>query len=145
MLIATAVIIGLIIPTSFNNRSEALVNQILPTESLPVIPSISQIKLAISDIVIKYGLDYEQFEYTIEHESTFNPLADNGISVGLAQFTLPTWLGNCSSTDERLNWHKSLDCMGKLWSIGQQYRWDAYCFHYYDEKCIKYRGLYPIK
>jgi hypothetical protein len=82
---------------------------------------------------------------TIQGESSFNPLADNGISVGISQFTLPTWLENCSKTDERLNPYKSLDCMGKLWQKGQQYRWDYYCFHYYDEKCIKLRGLYQKK
>lgn len=95
------------------------------------------------EVAIEYGLDWEKFNYTIQNESSYNPLSDNGISVGVAQFTLPTWFDYCGKIDDRTNPIKSIKCMGKMWSLGLQFKWDAYCFHYYDEKCIKLRNLYP--
>lgn len=116
-----------------------------PLDVLTDTSTTSEIKQAISYIAIKYGLDYEKFVYTVEHESSFDPhaISPGGSSVGPSQYTLPTWLQYCSDKDDRTDIAKSLNCMGYMWSIGLQYHWDAYCFHYYDEKCIKLRGLYP--
>jgi hypothetical protein len=81
---------------------------------------------------------YEEMCSVIQGESGFNPLADNGISVGIAQFTLPTWLENCSSIDERKNPYKSIDCMIKLWDREEKWRWDVWCmgFGKNNLKCI---------
>lgn len=108
--------------------------------------SESELKWFLKQVSIKYVQDYEKMEYTIQGESSFNPRAvgPGGVSIGIAQFTLPTWLGNCTKTDERTDPFKSLDCMGELWEKGEMYRWDVYCLHYYDEKCVKLRGLSPI-
>lgn len=115
-----------------------------PVTSSNAIMSKEEIKLVISSLCSKYGLNYEQFYNTIDGESSF--LVDpphNNDSRGIAQYTLDTWLGNCSKTDERLDAVKSLNCMAIMWSKGQQYRWDAYCLRYLDEKCVKLRGIYP--
>ena len=96
------------------------------------------------EIAIKYGLDSDKFDYTIQNESGYNPdPTGNILCRGISQYTLDTWLGNCSKTDERLDPYKAIECMGKMWNKGQEYRWDVYCFKYYDEKCVKLRGLYP--
>lgn len=112
------------------------------------IPTKENIKMALADAVNKYGLDPKELsiiDSVIMGESSYNPNANNGISVGLAQFTLDTWLGNCGFIDERKDYEKSLDCMVKLWAKGEKWRWDIYCLNYYDEKCIIKRGLYPKK
>ena len=116
----------------------------VPGASDAILTSQQEIKSAVSLLSARYGLDYEKFYKTIECESGFRPdPSGNLLSRGVAQFTLDTWLGNCSKTDERLNPYKSLVCMAELWENGQQYKWDCYCFKYYDEKCVKLRGLYP--
>lgn len=97
-----------------------------------------QIKLAISETAIKYGLDYEEFYQTLLKESSLDPNADNGVSVGIAQFTLETWLENCSDKDDRTDWKKSIECAGKLWQKGEYWRWDIWCMYFGEnnERCI---------
>lgn len=116
--------------------------------SQPHSPSANELIEYSKTIVAKYGLNGEKFHNTIMGESTFNSHAIEptlGISVGISQFTLDTWLAFCSKIDERTNPYKALDCMGLMWSQGLEYHWDAYCARYYDEKCITLRGLYPTK
>ena len=101
------------------------------------------LKVVLADFVRQYGLDYEQFYETIKCESGFNPdPIGNILSRGIAQFTLPTWLGYCSERDERLNALKSLECASKMWQQGLQYKWDCWCMRYGKENlnCIK-RGF----
>ena len=99
---------------------------------------------ALTAVVEKYGLDYDKFSCTIEDESQFDPYnkGPGGQSVGLAMYILPTWLGQCSKTDDRTNPYKSLDCMGKMWKAGQQGQWDSYC-NMWEHPVCKKRGLYP--
>jgi len=110
----------------------------------PLRASESGLKQYLYSVSVKYGLDYNQLEKTIQGESTFNPTAigPGGFSVGICQFTLDTWLGNCSEADERTDPYKSMDCMGKLFSKGQQYRWDIWSQIYGKDNsvCIK-RGF----
>lgn len=107
-------------------------------------PTVKELKDFLAQEVARYGLDYDKFYYTIEHESSFDPdPTGNVLCRGISQYILSTWLSNCSKTDERLNPYKSISCMAKMWSEGNAYQWDAYCFKFYDEKCIKLRGLYP--
>lgn len=95
-------------------------------------------------VAIQYGLDYDKFNYTIQNESGYNPdPPGNFLSRGVSQFTLPTWIQYCGKKDERLNPYKSIDCMGRMWKYGLQWRWDAYCFHYYDYNCVLKRNLRP--
>lgn len=96
------------------------------------------------EIAILYGLDWEKFDYTIQNESSYNPdPTGNILCRGISQYTLDTWLGNCSKIDERLDPYKAIECMGKQWARGEEYRWDAYCFKYSDIKCAELRHLYP--
>lgn len=90
--------------------------------------TIGEIKLAINRTAETYGLNEEELYRTIERESNFNPnaIGDDGLSVGIAQYTLPTWLENCSDTDERLNPIKSIDCMGIMFSKQMKHRWTAW-------------------
>ena len=105
--------------------------------------SQQDIKLAISSLSAEYGLDYKQFYETIKCESGFK--ADppgNLLSRGVAQFTLPTWLGYCSEKDERLDALKALRCASKMWQKGLQFKWDCWCMTFGKEnlECIK-RGF----
>lgn len=143
MLIATAVIVGSTTLNITSNRSEIVPIEEAKPIVLPDISEIGKLKLYLRGVADKYGLDYDKLQYTVQNESGFNVEADNGTSVGIAQYTLDTWLGHCSLVDDRTDPYKSMDCMGKMFSMGMEYRWDAYCFHYYDSKCITLRGLYP--
>lgn len=99
-------------------------------------------------IVAKYGLDEEKFLATIQNESIFNPYAvepTKGLSIEIMQYVIDTWLAKCNNRDDRTDPYKAIDCAGRMWSDGHEYEWDAYCTHYYDLKCIKLRGIYPIK
>lgn len=109
----------------------------------PITALQSDLKVFAKEIAAKYGLDYEKFDYTIQNESGYYTEADNGLCVGVAQYTLDTWLGNCSNVDDRTDDRKAIECMAKMWVRGEQYRWDAYCFKYPDKKCIELRHLYP--
>lgn len=102
----------------------------------------SYLKEYLGKVVVKYGLDYDKMDRTILGESTYDPNKDNGLSVGIAQYILTTWLANCSKTDERKDPYKSIDCMGKMWSQGQEGQWDVYCNYWLHPICQK-RGLYP--
>lgn len=104
--------------------------------------SESELKEHLSNVAVKYGLDFVQLDRTIQGESTYDQNKDNGLSVGIAQYILTTWLANCSKKDERKDPIKSLDCMGKMWAAGNAYQWDSYCNLYKDTKCEKLRGLY---
>ena len=106
-------------------------------------PSREELIRFLNEVSIKYGQDYSKMEATIKGESGFNPIADNGLSAGISQYTLSTWLGNCSKVDDRYDPYKSIDCMGKMWSQGYDYLWVYYCNLYWDEDCINKRGLYP--
>lgn len=120
-----------------------------PTEKprqQPVIASGNELKAFLSKVAVTYGLDYIKLEKTIMGESGFQVAPkDNGISIGVAQFTAPTWFDYCRGFGkyEDRNPIAQLNCMGYMWSIGLEYRWDAYCNLYYDTKCIEIRGLYP--
>jgi hypothetical protein len=104
-----------------------------------------ELKKVLQDFAIEYGLNFEKMEATISCESGFQiDPPGNLVSRGVAQFTLDTWLAYCSDTDERLNPQKSFECMGAMWKKGLAYKWDCYCFTYYDESCVKLRSLYPI-
>lgn len=120
-----------------------------PTEVVSIKKNYSaqDIKALLKDTSVKYGLDYDKLWNTIDGESTFDPyrVGPGGLSVGVAQYILSTWLGNCSDKDDRTNPVKALECMGRMWSQGREYEWDAYCERYYDLKCIKLRGIYPIR
>lgn len=107
--------------------------------------SVSDLKRLALQVTITYGLDFEKFNYTIQHESSYNRYAKspNGLCYGLGQYLLDTWIKNCSSTDERDNPVKTIQCMGKMWNKGLEYQWDAYCCHYEDAKCREKRNLYP--
>jgi len=104
--------------------------------------SVNDLNEYLGKVVVKYGLDYQKFHGTVLGESTYDPNADNGNSVGISQFILSTWLAECSKVDDRKNPYKALDCMGRMWSEGKEYHWDKYCDLYGDWKCEKYRGLY---
>ena len=116
--------------------------------SQPITASASELIAFSKTISAKYGIDHEKFQATIQNESSFNPYAvepTRRLSIGISQYTLDTWLEFCSNVDDRTDPYKSLSCMGRMWSQGLEYRWDAYCTHYYDLKCINLRGIYPIK
>jgi hypothetical protein len=108
-------------------------------------PSIAELKQALKSLSAEYNLDYDKLEYTVQHESSFdvNAKSPNGLCVGLSQFEINTWLENCSKIDDRRDGLKAIKCMVKLWARGEQWRWDAFCLHWYDEACVSKRGLYP--
>ncbi len=110
--------------------------------SQPPRASASDLIEYLGKVVVTYGLDKDKFERTVLGESTYNSTADNGLSVGVSQFVLSTWLSECSKVDDRKDAHKALDCMGRMWSEGKEYHWDVYCDLFGDWKCEKYRGLY---
>lgn len=121
----------------------------LPTHSktslvAPYRASSNDINRLISEVAVKYGLNYDEFYGTIKGESGLNCNANNGLSVGCPQFILSTWLEFCSNVDDRTDARKSIDCMGKLWARGEQGRWDIFCKLYQpvqgDWRC-RVRGL----
>jgi hypothetical protein len=129
-------------------------SEITGTDKLPILQPTSQqilpytkegLRVFAKEIAILYGLDWEKFDYTIQNESDYNSEARNsdGSCIGAGQFLLDTWLGNCSKTDERTDGYKAIECMGKMWSKGMEFHWDAYCFKYPDTKCAEIRHLYP--
>jgi hypothetical protein len=123
--------------TDNNPATQSTSHQIPPTKE--------GLKEFAKEIAIKYGLDWEKFDYTIQNESAYNVEAVNynGSCVGIGQYLLTTWLWMCGDSDNRTDGYKAISCMGKMWGMGMEYHWDAYCFKYYDEKCIKHRGIYP--
>jgi hypothetical protein len=101
----------------------------------------------LRSIFIYNGLEDKitQAEITINGESGWRWNARNSISAGLWAFTKDTWDENCADIGvyKDLNPFEQTRCAARLWKRGEMYRWDVYCFNYYDEKCIKLRGLYP--
>lgn len=76
---------------------------------------ISQIKEAIREVAIKYGVDNSQLIQVIKCESGFNAKAigDSGKAYGLLQYHKPTFDGFCSG-----DYHSpkdQLNCVGKMW------------------------------
>lgn len=153
-MIATGVMSGRVnAPTIKDYQGEAK-QEIQPPASTPKpVPEVRMVKkiysraeitTALTAVVEKYGLDYDKFSCTVEDESQFDPYnkGPGGLSVGLAMYILPTWLGSCSKTDDRTNPYKSLECMGKMWKAGQEGQWDSYCNMWAHPVCKK-RGLYP--
>lgn len=120
------------IPVSDENR---------PREEA-IIASQNEIKGYLQNISNIYGLDYQEIEKVIQCESSFNPNADNGVSLGLCQFIQSTWNANCDITKQRTDWKASIDCMAKMWNKGQQHQWDCWCmlFGKNNNNCKK-RGL----
>lgn len=94
----------------------------------PVTASQSDLKRFLKEVSLKYDVDYIQLEQTIQGESSFNPKAigDDGRSLGISQYTLPTWKDFCGGIDERLDPYKSMDCMAKMFSLGKQSRWTVW-------------------
>ena len=154
-LIATGVMIGKVNAPQPNDYQGELKPENIETSTSHV-PEVrmpkttysrEELQAELTAVVSKYGLNHDKFYCTIMRESTFNPLAvsPNGLCVGIAQYRIETWLGNCSKEDDRTDPYKALDCVGKMWAQGREYEWDAYCEQYYDEKCITLRGIYPVK
>lgn len=108
--------------------------------------AVDELKAFLKELSVTYGLDHAKIYYTVDNESSFNPYAvepTKRLSIGISQYTIGTWLEFCSTKDDRTDPYKSLECMAKMWSMGLEYRWDAYCLRYYDIKCIELRGIYP--
>ncbi len=117
-----------------------------PPQPRPVKKDFSEkaLRRYLQDTFAEYGLTEKlpEAKYTIFKESSWIWNVDNGVSKGLTQFTLSTWIDNCTLKDERDNPYKSIDCMAKLWARGEQGRWDAWCvaFPNDDWRCES-RGL----
>ena len=115
MLIATAVLIGTLIPTkTLGDRSEALVIQ-TPLDVLTDTSSKDEIIEAIRYTAQKYLIDESQLMTVINCESSYKTTAigDSGLAYGLLQFHRPTFdrfcVGDYYSAKDQLN------CAGKMW------------------------------
>lgn len=99
-----------------------------PKEVKKATPTKAELKGFLKEVSLKYGVDYNQLEQTIQGESGFIPtrVGDDGRSIGIAQYTLPTWYDFCGNTDERLDPYKSMDCMARMFSMGKQRRWTVW-------------------
>lgn len=99
----------------------------------------------LATIFTEYGITdkLEKANYTITHESSWIWYADNGISKGIASFIPSTWKSYCSGDYNDMNPHEQLRCFSKMWSMGLEYHWDAYCLHYWDINCVEKRHLHP--
>lgn len=64
---------------------------------------------------------------TITNESGWNIEIDNGISKGLTQYKLSTWLAECSNKDDREDPYISINCFAKMWNQGRWYEWQSWC------------------
>lgn len=95
----------------------------------------------------KYGMEdrIPEAKKTIDGESSWVWYARNKLSAGIVAYTPSTWEAYCKQYGkyEDLNPLMQLACFSKMWSMGLDYHWDAYCLHYWDEDCIKYRNLHP--
>lgn len=91
-------------------------------------PTTAQLKAHLRKLSTLYGLNYEQMEAVIQCESSWrvDPLPHNGISLGIAQFTRPTWNDYGVGDYEAINPYIQLDVMAKMWSLGLAKRWDCY-------------------
>jgi hypothetical protein len=84
------------------------------------------LKQALNLVATKYGQDYQQMADVIQCESTWrtNVYSWTGSSYGIAQFTQPTFQDYCTGSYK--DPFAQLDCMGKMWQLGLQRRWDCY-------------------
>ena len=77
----------------------------------------------------KYGIEeqYNKAVAVIQCESSWriNP-PHNGVSLGIAQFTAPTWKDFGTGKYEDINPYLQLSTLAKMWSLGLQRRWDCY-------------------
>ena len=119
--------------TTHSDENKGVVFLPSPIDVLTNDSSKEQIKEAINFVVNKNGWnerDIFELQETVFGESGYDPNADNGISAGLSQFTLSTWIENCSNKDDRKDPKKSIKCMVRLWEKGEQHRWDVWCMRF---------------
>lgn len=100
-------------------------------------PTSDEIKLALTSISVKYGLDYQQLYVVNECESNFNNKAkgDFGKANGVAQFWYSTFAKNCAGLDYK-SARDQLECQGKMWLMRQQNEWT--CFKKFFKELKKF-------
>lgn len=113
-------------------RSETIHTYQLPLKETTVerpsqqVYSTEYLKSYVGEVSIKYGLSaekYQQIMATIQCESNWNVLADNGISFGIAQFTPATWKDFGSG--DIMNPLTQLEVMARMFSQHLEHRWDC--------------------
>lgn len=128
MLIATAVIIGLTIPThTLSDQSEAQVIRYPQLSSLSDTASKEEIIAAIREVAKKYLIDESQLMQTIKCESQFEHagvFGDGMEAYGLAQFHEPTFRLYCDGS--YYSAHDQLICMAQMFRDGQQRHWSCW-------------------
>ena len=125
MLVATAVTTGLLTPIiTYSDQSKA-VQRLTPFEVLSDTSSISQIKQAISEVAIKYGLNEAGFARLILCESSFNhnQYGDHGLAYGLLQFHEATFERYCDGDYHNIK--DQLVCGAKMIKNGEGSNWSC--------------------
>jgi hypothetical protein len=123
LLLATAVITGLLIPHYINgNQSKASQPQ-TALSTLSDTSTISQIKQAISEISIKYNLNEAGLARLIKCESSFNhnQYGDSGRAWGILQFHKPTFEHFCKGDYKNIK--DQLECGARMISEGLGFHW----------------------
>lgn len=107
----------------------------------------------LEQVLQKYGMidKLDVLNYIINAESSWRWWAFNDKSAGLLAFTKGTWegdggkyLGECRRFGKYdLNPMRQIDCAIMLMNKGEWWRWDVFCTKWWDNECIKRRGLHP--
>jgi signal transduction histidine kinase len=125
----TLAVIGLSIPSQIRSDFASATQSSTALNVLTDTSGIGQIKEAISEVAIKYGIEQSELMTTIKCESSFNALAvgDHGLAYGLAQFHESTFDRYCSG-----DYHSPKDqlvCMAQMWLNHGQSNWS--CWKHY--------------
>ena len=133
-MIATIVITSRVNAPSINNQGqpEPVIEELKPTPQ-PV-PEVripkktytrAELEVALTAVAKKYGQSYEMMSAVLQCESGWQvDPPRNGISFGIAQFTIPTW--HDFGYGDIMDPYIQLEVMGKMWSMGLNKRWDCY-------------------
>jgi len=102
----------------------------LTSSQLAPIESSERLKGFLYEKLALYGIEdqYDKAVAVVHCESSWkiDPRPHNGISLGIAQFTKPTWDDYGVGRYEDINPYDQLSVMAKMWSKGLQKRWDCY-------------------
>ena len=100
--------------------------KIVKAKPIPVKLSLAAIKDDIYNLSAAYGLNYNELSAVINCESGFNQskYGDKGVAFGIAQFHKATFDANCKGS--YYNTHDQLNCMAKMFKVGQAKQWTCF-------------------
>ena len=127
----TLTLVSLLYPLQLRSDYASASQLLTPLSSLSVTSTIGQIKLAIGEAAVQYGIEPSELMTTIKCESSFDVsiFGDHGLAYGLLQFHKDTFDGLCEG-----NYYSPKDqlvCASKLWAKNPKYKLLWSCWKHY--------------